>query len=290
MKNKTNTFMFSIYLTVALLTGGPLQLNASAANLTLDSFSASPSPINTGDTSTWTLGIGLNAPNAGEQFSSANLTFTSGDGQTAVFNGPLSGSSASIAESFAYGSAGTYLGSVAGTVVGAWDTTYYTYKTVYDYGYVIHMDPNPLCGLFCHSYTSWEVVGQHSEVTGSNVIHYTETFSIDGSQAGLLSTSWQQNDPVYGTIYTWGNVPNGGGCDWGGCWTNYSWEITGSYIGVTGYQLNTHSQTLAFDGLTVDGVNVAAVPEPETYAMMLAGLGLLGFMARRRKQKEAAAT
>jgi hypothetical protein len=28
---------------------------------------------------------------------------------------------------------------------------------------------------------------------------------------------------------------------------------------------------------------VAAVPEPETYAMMLAGLGLVGFMVRRRK-------
>jgi hypothetical protein len=27
----------------------------------------------------------------------------------------------------------------------------------------------------------------------------------------------------------------------------------------------------------------AAVPEPETYAMMLAGLGLLGFVARRRR-------
>jgi hypothetical protein len=26
------------------------------------------------------------------------------------------------------------------------------------------------------------------------------------------------------------------------------------------------------------------VPEPETYAMMLAGLGLLGVVARRRKQ------
>jgi hypothetical protein len=31
------------------------------------------------------------------------------------------------------------------------------------------------------------------------------------------------------------------------------------------------------------------VPEPETYAMLLAGLSLLGFVARRRKQKEAAA-
>jgi hypothetical protein len=31
--------------------------------------------------------------------------------------------------------------------------------------------------------------------------------------------------------------------------------------------------------------NVAAVPEPETYAMMLAGLGLVGFTVRRRKAK-----
>ena len=32
---------------------------------------------------------------------------------------------------------------------------------------------------------------------------------------------------------------------------------------------------------------VAAIPEPETYAMLLAGLGLLGFAARRRHQKRA---
>jgi hypothetical protein len=29
------------------------------------------------------------------------------------------------------------------------------------------------------------------------------------------------------------------------------------------------------------------VPEPETYALMLAGLGLVGFMARKRKAKAA---
>jgi len=33
---------------------------------------------------------------------------------------------------------------------------------------------------------------------------------------------------------------------------------------------------------------VATVPEPETYAMMLAGIGLLGAVARRRKSKQAA--
>ena len=34
--------------------------------------------------------------------------------------------------------------------------------------------------------------------------------------------------------------------------------------------------------LTADTVTVAAVPEPETYALMLAGLGLVGFASRRR--------
>jgi PEP-CTERM motif len=32
-----------------------------------------------------------------------------------------------------------------------------------------------------------------------------------------------------------------------------------------------------------DGLNVTAVPEPESYAMLLAGLGLMGTVARRRK-------
>jgi hypothetical protein len=34
------------------------------------------------------------------------------------------------------------------------------------------------------------------------------------------------------------------------------------------------------------GATVAPIPEPETYAMLLAGLGLLGFFARRRKERQ----
>jgi hypothetical protein len=37
--------------------------------------------------------------------------------------------------------------------------------------------------------------------------------------------------------------------------------------------------------VTINGDPLAPVPEPETYAMMLAGLGQLGVMTRRRKQK-----
>ena len=36
-------------------------------------------------------------------------------------------------------------------------------------------------------------------------------------------------------------------------------------------------------GLSVDAVSVSAVPEPESLAMMLAGLGALGLMSRRRR-------
>ena len=36
-------------------------------------------------------------------------------------------------------------------------------------------------------------------------------------------------------------------------------------------------------GAVTTNVNVVGVPEPETYALMLAGLGALGFIARRRR-------
>lgn len=40
--------------------------------------------------------------------------------------------------------------------------------------------------------------------------------------------------------------------------------------------------TWRFDMVTVSGSVIPAVPEPKNYAMLLAGLGMLGFIARRR--------
>lgn len=50
-----------------------------------------------------------------------------------------------------------------------------------------------------------------------------------------------------------------------------------------------HVQSIGANGDSGWYVPTTPIPEPETYAMLLAGLGLLGFAARRRKQKEAAA-
>jgi len=51
-----------------------------------------------------------------------------------------------------------------------------------------------------------------------------------------------------------------------------------------------NSQTAAYgNDFAVDNVQVAAVPEPHEWAMMLAGLGLVGWVARRRGQQVAAA-
>lgn len=44
------------------------------------------------------------------------------------------------------------------------------------------------------------------------------------------------------------------------------------------------SAILLSAGVSYDNLTITAVPEPESYAMMLAGLGLLGFAARRRNQ------
>ena len=74
-----------------------------------------------------------------------------------------------------------------------------------------------------------------------------------------------------------------------------SYAVLGSFSGgtFTPYTTAAYQLILGFnDGLAVDGdyddmvigLSVSAVPEPEAYALMLAGIGAVGFIARRRRK------
>jgi len=58
-------------------------------------------------------------------------------------------------------------------------------------------------------------------------------------------------------------------------------------IDTAGFTSVTFSATAPNDGIYFDRLQfTTAVPEPETYGMMLAGLGLMGFMMHRRKEEQ----
>ncbi len=64
------------------------------------------------------------------------------------------------------------------------------------------------------------------------------------------------------------------------------WTVTADNLATGSYYLQV-SGTMVSDtsGSFGGAVMLAPVPEPATYGMMLAGLGLVGFMARRRSPK-----
>ena len=61
-----------------------------------------------------------------------------------------------------------------------------------------------------------------------------------------------------------------------------NWKVRCNRIGLSAVVLNaTGGQETFF--VTNLGAVPPPIPEPETYALMIAGLGVVGFVARRRK-------
>lgn len=142
----------------------------------------------------------------------------------------------------------------------------------------------------------------HAYVTGPNGVNIIDL----GTFGGRLSVSTAINNlgEVIGTATTAGNVEthsflysHGGLTDLNllapvvsGGWTNLevtdinnNGQIVGSGIhnGVNSGFILSYTADTIFDP---NPIFIPQVPEPETYAMLLAGLGMIGFMARRRKQ------
>jgi hypothetical protein len=70
------------------------------------------------------------------------------------------------------------------------------------------------------------------------------------------------------------------------------WSSAGNNLAVTAGEKLAFTFTPTFgqsfgsiDGLSANIVFTAAVPEPSSYAMLLAGLGLLGAISRRRDRQ-----
>ncbi|MES2160432.1 MAG: FxDxF family PEP-CTERM protein [Pseudomonadota bacterium] len=66
------------------------------------------------------------------------------------------------------------------------------------------------------------------------------------------------------------------------------WQLDSSILGAGSYYLLVSGSAMSKSaGSYSSGVTVTAVPEPETYAMLLGGLGLIGAMVSRRQRKQA---
>lgn len=130
---------------------------------------------------------------------------------------------------------------------------------------------------------------------GGNTFADRFTFTIDGDMGmnldAIISSISRSADvgldvtglALYGeddTLITNGTMLQSGAID--------VWSITANNLSAGDYYLRVSGNLVSDAGASFGGaVMLAPVPEPETYGMMLGGLGVLGFLARRRKAKQA---
>jgi hypothetical protein len=127
------------------------------------------------------------------------------------------------------------------------------------------LSPNGINGI------SFDFISNVSLTTPSGLqINTTQPPLLSGFDQGFSTANNQAtselNDNETSLVYNFGN------------------NIVASNINGIAIRLNTNNGNNLNDGAWIAGTEVTtAVPEPETYAMFLAGLGLLGFVARRKQ-------
>lgn len=149
-----------------------------------------------------------------------------------------------------------------------------------------------MAGASCIGFVSGNLNGNKPSLDEINQnlsawgVHLTAPVASTSMLSGLTGNTIDFKQQLYGdTIVSihYGNVTDVLG--------NKLNNVTAFYRFDAGHGAGVDSFTTKFDSLsnaTLYSTGVApaaAVPEPGTYAMMFAGLGLLGLVARRRKQK-----
>jgi probable HAF family extracellular repeat protein len=121
---------------------------------------------------------------------------------------------------------------------------------------------------------------QHAFITGPNGMGMTDLDTLGGSYNGAFSINASGQVVGYyttatGVEHAFITGPNGVGMTD----LNSLVSLPGGVVLSEATGINNHGQVVAIGSIPA----VPGIPEPETYALLLAGLGLIGFMSRRRK-------
>lgn len=134
-----------------------------------------------------------------------------------------------------------------------------------------------------NSTNSW--ISQTVKTSLGQVYHLSYWYSPRaGSQSGdnQINVFWD-GVKLGGGTYTNSGSGSGKTGNWTD-WQRFEFDVVGT--GNTGTLKFADASSPNTYGGSLDNVSlVAAVPEPETYALMMAGLGAVAFMARRRRPK-----
>ncbi|MBX3616948.1 FxDxF family PEP-CTERM protein [Nitrosomonas sp.] len=111
------------------------------------------------------------------------------------------------------------------------------------------------------------------------------TFSIFSLDASVYWTGATGTLDIIGNLFGGGTVTTS--LSISSTWQNFLLPGTFTNLVSVEFRDSQSGSFLSAPGFGVDNINITPVPEPETYAMLLAGLGLLSLMVRRRNESAA---